>query len=390
MTICQSQRIVGLLVGFVLVGVMLFNAEPAGAFWANYTSCGRRTAAIQEFSADPTWDQFVGPLTFRAVSQAAFAGWRSETRSPLGGYALSTSSGSTFTWRWDDDFSAAAHVTCGFGFKDVEFNLDYMDEFLSGGMDFAGLAWHESGHVWGINHSGRYDSFGANPPTMSTCDIPGNGSLRVNLSQDDEAAVQFLAEVSGAYRSGTANSSFEEGTQWWGLSGQTPSLTTSSNGGGVDGSPYYAVMGSGGTDSYIYSTSRYIEGWSASVIGRANFRKNSATNDQGHVLVVLAWRQVSYADDVDTCWDSFYFQRKRLSSPDPIDDFTDHWYPSVCYPTASWTYCDTAWSDISSTNTAHEPTAIDVRIYFYNRMRAYPGGYYTLVHLDRTRVRIDD
>ncbi|MCP4309507.1 MAG: hypothetical protein GY788_32455 [bacterium] len=155
----------------------------------------------------------------------------------------------------------------------VKFNssVDAIALFDANKNKLKGTATHESGHILKQDHSGTGDSHDGQVPTMSTCT---DTSVKGSLEQDDEAAVQALTDMSGVYRSTTANSSFEEssGLEYWGKQLVT---ATGIYSGGVDQTPYYAAFKGNSSSTALYSTTRLMDAryidW---IKGRANYKKH--------------------------------------------------------------------------------------------------------------------
>ena len=218
-------------------------------------------------------------------------------------------------------------------------------------------------------------------PTMVSCrGIEGYRKSRW-LSQDDEAAYQFLTNRSGTYHAATANPSFEESQylQYWGLQNVTAHGRYS---GGQDGTPYYVSFKGSASNTAIYSTTRITDGGELDwITGRANYRK-SYPYDTGHVTIVAKYREVDFPSS-PKCGDPATFSgNARDISYDSVS-FSNYYYSKTCYPGVGWGYCTT-----SGTN---PPTrdAYDGRIVVYNRMKA-PAGNYTYVAVDRVRLLAKD
>lgn len=262
---------------------------------------------------------------------------------------------------------------CNLG--DVAFNSTKKAEILANLANYWYLAAHEMGHAIGIDHVAKFDSYdGDNPPLMWSC---GFGSASYRLSQDDSAAMQLQTDLSGAYRSATANSSFEEDdghAEFWGVSSGTTTLRHS---GGVDGTPYYMGFRNTSSAAQIFSTTALIDDptidW---VQARANYLKNYP-GDYGTVTVQLRVR--TYDVGGSDCG----FPSRR----DGAKTFgTATYYSTSCTPGVAWAYCTT--SGTNPATKAAETGGVEVRILVTNNMFS-PQGTRTYIGVDRVRVMVD-
>lgn len=239
---------------------------------------------------------------------------------------------------------------------------------------------HETGHVLGLGHVGDSDSWDATTPPvpiMATCDDNGT------WTQDDAAGVNALDDQTGTAFNATANSSFEDGTKFWGATNSAMTLHTT---GGVDSSPRYVTFTSTGTTSRIYSTTRIADNQGMtldSLKARANYKRNYYL-DTGHVYVVMqyAWKTYPIAG---TCGYPPFLGYDGLSRKINIDEshvFVVHASTSIdCYPGDAWAFCTTPGINPGGAD------AFDARVSVYNRMQR--SGAYTSVGVDRVRIMAD-
>jgi hypothetical protein len=294
--------------------------------------------------------------------------------------------------------SAMARACYG-GSHNIEFNTQNEALYAAHAAAFEGIATHEWGHVWGIWHSGKSDSFdGDNPPTMETCNFNGSNwstyEAQRSPSQDDATAIQYLTNHSSAwgieFAALTANPSFERSSwKFWGSSGLSQhSLATS--GGGVDGSPQYAIIRGTSDSSYMYQTTRYVidpyqwpvgntSGQSLSISARVNYKKYSSS-DYGLVKLRYAYRTVTYSSHsgASSCqWPRDIDMNSSVSSGSWV------WGPlKSCMPGTSWGYCTADKTTIVYST----QDGFDFRAYVYPQM--WNSGSRAPVRIDRTRVLV--
>lgn len=324
-----------------------------------------------------------------SVKVAWVGSWGTEKSVAMAGFEV---------WEWDvDTWSGANPVTIsetsgaqtvevawmplaagyGLGICDtgvIRFNSLKKAEILANLADFKALAAHEMGHAIGLDHVGKQDSYDGRVPLMWSC---GWGITDYRLTQDDNAAIQLQTDVSGVYRSATANSSFEEDgsfREFWGISS---GASTSRYTGGVDSTPYYLGLTNTASRPYIFSTTALIDDptidW---VKARANYKKLSP-GDYGTVTVQLRVR--TYDSGGSSCGTPRRRDGAHIYG-------TAYYYSKVCTPSLSWSYCDT-----DGQNPATKPAengGVEVRVYVYNDMRN-AQGVRTWIGLDRVRVLAD-
>jgi len=198
------------------------------------------------------------------------------------------------------------------------------------------------------------------------------------LSKDDEAAITAQNEIVDGYRTLTANSSFEEGSplEFWSTQ-NVAAWSSSTSGGGVDGSPTYATFkGDGASDAAVFNDT-YISWYSvgSNIKGRANYRKNVST-DVGTITVTMKWAY--YEHDSPTC--------SGLATTSWVSGWTEK--SKVCTPSTSWSFCTTAATFVGGV----AQRVLRTRVVVYNRMvngllPEQPPAY---VEIDRTRTMVND
>lgn len=366
----------------VIVLVVVFGAAlvPASAaLAADYQTC-KHTSAKVTFIEDTF---FPSPWTSSEELQVmtGFAVWTWDVEKYNGAAPFSVSqsgSGSALSAEWYHLDYGDAQTDCYLG--TMIFDEDKHPYYSTHLGELARDAAHEIGHFWGIGHSHWPDSRDQdNPALMYSC---GGGSDYYRLSQDDHAAVQLLTDVSGSYRSATANSSFEEdGGYWefWGLSSGATGYTHSS--GGVDGTPQYVSFQNYTSAPYILSTTALIDEPSIDdVRARANYRRMSSS-DSGNVDVYLRVR--TYTVGGSACGSP----GRQGGDETTISWGTTYNYHLPCtVSSTSWHYCT-----VTGMNPAHvspQSGGVEVQVKVINNMwTAY--GLRAQVGVDRVRALVD-
>lgn len=356
---------------FVLLlgGLAVFGLLPADA--ASNAVCDKTSVRV-------VWEGNDWTSSEKATAMTGFNVWewdvdRYDGSQPV---TISETSGSQIVnvdWSWQVS-SSYGSGNCNTG--QIVFNTQHRQEIRDNPAEFKKLAAHEMGHAIGLDHVHRTDSLGGdNPPVMWACGWNDGGTYR--LTQDDHAAMQLQSDVSGAYRSATANSSFEEDggyMEFWGIKSGSITYRVA---GGVDGTPYYLKFLHNSAESYIFSTTRLIDDptidW---VKARANYIKDVST-DTGNVKVMLRVR--NYTVSTPDCG----YPERRSGS---YSFAAARYFPRYCTPTMTWEYCDT--SGENPPDVAAEEGGIEVRVYVYNRMFRADGSR-ALVGVDRVRVLVN-
>lgn len=290
--------------------ILIAFQAPAQAFWHDMSdlgvSCGDLTQADFVFETDPLW---TNSLRNRVTN--GFNDWLVPKR-PDGNPAFSRA-GTLYTVRWRElDPSRFAETICA-GVHLVTFNTLRYDEYVANTLSLRGVAAHEFGHAFALNHS-QFDpadlsgktSSGAwlREPSMGTCIAPASAAKLATLSQDDEAAVMYTVDVqqlgSDEWRGVSANSSFERDLTYWRRLGG--GSATAEPGGHV-GTKYVRWLGQNVSMS---NTTRYIpldqEGGSTLLGGSGiTFRAESwihwdQPTDTGAVRITFRIRGVNYED----------------------------------------------------------------------------------------------
>lgn len=370
-------KVLAFAIAIVTIGVQTF-APAAEAYNTRFTEygagfvCGNQTANQFTFSNDPEWTPGL-KLSFEYGLNA----WVYDIEDYNGGFLLSVG-GQNWTARWESMGSAHARTQCIFPVHNIEFNIAKWGEYDQGVWSLQAVAAHEWGHAFGLSHPGENDLPFASekPPTMATC-VDVTSSARATLSRDDEAAITAQNESTGGYETATANSSFEEDEvshkEWWSTQ-YVNSFLTSTSGGGVDGSSWYANFKSsvGTTQGAIYSDMFVTATNGEAYQGRANYKKNSSS-DSGTINVTM--KTAVYKHDSASCggldnttYESGYVSRSV-----------------TCVPSNSWSYCTTSSFTLAgATGRVHR-----ARIMVYNRMQSpLDGGTNTYVKTDRDRTML--
>lgn len=164
------------------------------------------------------------------------------------------------------------------------------------------VARQEMGHLFGLVHSGKQDSFsGVGPPTMSTClyaeDVlalpPENG-----LSGDDVAALNFWHSSINEY-SMTANIGFENGLIHWANAGS--GSLESQYSGGQTGPRRVRHLTPAVDSGYVYQTVRVSSGDDYSKFRSRLAYKVGSSGYSGRVRGVLYSREISYPNPWNGC-----------------------------------------------------------------------------------------
>jgi hypothetical protein len=244
-------------------------------------------------------------------------------------------------------------------------------------LQFKGLSHHEVGHAHGLAHSGRYDSFDSDEPTMSGCGI-SSWEIMNTREQDDAANLVAHFDDEDLH----AIPSFENTGTW------TDDIWGTANGAQLEiknsaGSPrgnQHAEVGPGGD---LYQTVRVTD--PEAMKAGLWYRKGTSSAETGSILLQIRARRMNY--DVLSTGDSCY------------KDFVHHWdltnigsnpYPDgmsfVVYkqitlsPLATWQYDETTtWTLVDGWE------GVDVRVWVYNGLtdQGSPGK----LDVDWVRVR---
>ncbi|MDX1659063.1 MAG: matrixin family metalloprotease [Nitriliruptorales bacterium] len=379
-TAASSQHVYRTLLAAVIL-ILLLPPAQAHAVNRKFVEYGQ-TAGLCSDTNKGQWhfDGSEWNSTLKARFVAGFESWSQDVERWSGGY-LVTNGGQDWSARWDDLGSASTHArtVCILGLNNIEFNTERLGDYQDNSLSLHAVAAHEWGHAFGLGHVGTLDvpSGNGGPPTMATCT---SASSRASLSSDDEAAITSQNEsVDGIFDTATANSSFEENEAshigWW-KPQSLGEFFASSSGGGVDGSPWYAIMkGNGASNAAAYSDT-YVTADNG-LIGkaRANYKKYSS-GDYGSVKVT--YKHQAYNHSGSSCG--------KLNGLTSISG----WYATskVCYPTSTWNYCTTSQLSYGGANYR----VIRARVVLYNRMKWTIDGVELpqRVRFDRTRILIDD
>ncbi len=295
-------------------------------------------------------------------------------RHPSGGYLVSSSTGGSIEIYIDNYGAGGGGVTSCDAFGNL--NSITFDPFDLTSNQFRAVSGHEAGHAHGLDHTGPYDSFDSDIPTMTAgCALDEIGETyddQVGPEQDDYASLT-TAFVSDYH----ANDSFERGSsRFWGKGGGA-SLAVYS--GGSDGSRYVRMYGYGG---YMYQTVR-IAAIPNNSRARMNHKKYYSSSS-GTAWLALYSRQLDYSTDTETaCEGMGQYHNNWNFVEDPVVNQSFTYEKGVTVtPSTSWSYIDATtsiWSDASSWDGA------DVRVYVYNYMKSTSGGS-TYLRIDRARI----
>lgn len=256
-----------------------FGANPGGVSAGCTTIYGQAEIAL---SSQPEWND----ANLVAAASQGYHNWLQQVEHWLGGQSALRRAFPQFTMTWHT-FPGGANDKAGqCANGEVRFNIGKLAQFQANNAYLQAISTHEWGHAFGMGHTGEHDSWNSdNPPSMATCRDFTAGA-QSSLSQDDEAAVQWVTNVVGGFSAFTANPSFEEpgGIDYWGAASMSDFWVLTS-GGGVDGSATYAVLRGATSNSYIYQTNRFVTNGTVgstayNVKARVNVRRY-VFNDQG-------------------------------------------------------------------------------------------------------------
>ncbi|VAW02709.1 hypothetical protein MNBD_ACTINO02-1182 [hydrothermal vent metagenome] len=291
-------------------------------------------------------------------------------RKPNGGYLVDSASGGNIeVWIKDTGPGGGGVTSCVLGnLKSITIDPDGLSS-----TQFRAVASHEVGHAHGLDHTGPYDSFDGDLPTMTAgcaLDEIGKGFAdTIGPEQDDYASLTATFETD--YH---ANNGFERGSSlFWGKGG---GASVAIKNGGVDGSAKYArLYGYGG---YMYQTIRIADSPNSSR-ARINYRKYYSISS-GTVWAGLYSRKLDYVNDTTTscAGTGQYHNGWNFVSPTVLTGWTYEKGISRT-PSSSWNYgTSSLWSDASGWD------GTDLRLYVYNYMKH--EGSSTYVRLDRLRA----
>lgn len=371
------------------------SSAPVLAFNPSAPSCADRTSADIVLSGTDWQTVSTGGLqagkTFGLQAQQGYQTWKDQVDRWQGGRAL-TSGGDDYTMRWEkfDVVQGSANTNCLT--KVITLNLNERQSFIDGTLDLRGLSTHEWGHVWGLAHSGRKDTYpfaDSNYASMVTCS-PGGYRDLINLNQDDEAGIQFKTDKSLAKGTVTANSSFEEDTlSGWEYWRKQRVTYTSRGSGGSGSSTYYGIFSGDASHTSIHSETRVystedgnINDWI--IAARASTKKNSST-DSGYVTLVLKWRPVDYGEGSSGPCN---FVGDILNVVNATGNYSDHYFTLNCTPSTSWSDCAMGNRYMSASADSVYGDGVDVGISLYNRMKTSTGAY-GRIHADRIRAQVE-
>lgn len=248
------------------------------------------------------------------------------------------------------------------------------------GSSFRGATAHEFGHAHSLRHAGDNDSFGGGVPTMTSgCEVASDNDLAnlgqqlAILAQDDYSAILWHHDLDSGRRSITANSSFENGTSYWG----TTNASISSQSGGGSNGPKFARIAPSSSGGSIYVTSRITNS------ANSSFRIQGASRDtaavaSGNVTMSLQTRRVDFPNN--NCSGQFDVNQ-NTNHPTLLDASFITRFSESCNPisTITWAGCGNThgWS---STSEGH-----DVRVRIASTRKNSSG---TLVPIDVDYVRV--
>jgi hypothetical protein len=234
---------------------------------------------------------------------------------------------------------------------------------------------HELGHMLGLHHTGRYDSFDGRTPALSRC-LSSTGMLGRAFSQDDAASLTYrTSRVSR--QSVHANPGFEQGWSYWGFEGShSKSITTGAPQSGFSHLNWTPAS----NDSYLYQTANMVSGSGRNIITRINLRHFHTTAVSGTVNVYLNAKRVDYGA-ASGCAQGTYANGADLNNPNRgpyawVRKVSSGWAPS------------TSWATKSSTTGYYLPSygGVDLRILIYSTVRPSAGGAHVGIGLDASRA----
>lgn len=322
------------------------------------------------------------PSGTQTLAQNGF-GWWSTVPDLAGNPAIQTSYGwhgqTEATWvTYGPADTWGIGICAGEGY--MEFYNTTMAAYIALPDRFSSITAHEYGHVLGLGHAGRYDSWDGYVPVMAT--NRGTTYLRT----DDKGGIQGVKHenTSDDIFWPTPNASFQAGTDGW----KAERVAWSVNGYGAPGAGNKSIriMANGAWPNRIWSEIRLdSQGHEPTGINLASFAKRPFSNTSGHISLAMNVGRVifprgetpGYPDK--SGWDS--------------SEINDHGVPTVtwvawrnvdCYPTTGWQICAQTWSPPAS-----NADSMDLVAYAYSYIYIAGTSTPSWVDIDQLSVLAD-
>ncbi len=387
----RKATAVALALALGALGATALVGGSAEAFDKHGFLCGDRTDVEvnwtgSEWNVNRTWKNG-GQATMKSLGEVALSNWRQATDDHGNALFDNSSSAQEYSYDWKSNYpfnGAWAVTTCPT--EDVNFNLgqlmDIVDFFNPSG--FVGFVAHETGHVYGLGHSGREDSYQTitgHWPIMSTC-LGSDANNRDVVIQDGHAAASYL-NSSTDWKAVTANRSFEDtlnnngsNIEWW-----TPLSAWYPVNSGVHGTPTKARL----SGSTMYNRTRVTDthGNFAGDVYKDDIKASTWVRDVyssqwGPIEIRTVYRIIEYPDGDDLGCN--FVGDLRNNEPVWVSPWV--WGPiKTCYLSTTWSSCSTVVDEFL-TWPPGESDAADVQVQIWNNTYNPSTGARRPVDLD--------